>query len=159
MSADSPTEPGRARSAGTALAHAALAAALDGATGLLGAARVAVILRDASGLRPVARRGWSEEDVRALAAALMASADGGADVASMATAGADALPEPLVTWAAERGERALAVAPLSGPDGSLGALVAAFEPPARMTSDRLRSVELFAAPVALALAGARRGRE
>ena len=98
------------------LVRAALAAALDGAAELLGAARIAVLLTDSSGaLRPAARRGFTAADVQSLTGLLGSghSADNLAAGRPLAQGAGDPLPPELASWLSAHGERALIAAPLS----------------------------------------------
>jgi signal transduction histidine kinase len=143
---------------GASLVHAALTAAVESAVELLGAARVAVLIPEAGGLRSVARRGWDEHAVSTLATALSdgesaGHIDAGVAIASSAT---ETPPAQLMDWLERNEERAFVACPLFGPGGAVGALALGFSPPARITTARLRSIELIATPLAIAITAAGR---
>lgn len=143
---------------GASLVHAALTAAVEGAVELLGAGRVAVLIPEAGALRSVARRGWDEQAASALAAVLNGDEcsryiEAGVPLASSAT---EAPPPELAEWLERNGERTFVAYPLSGPAGVVGVLTLGFAPPARITNARLRSVELVATPLAIAITAAGR---
>jgi PAS domain S-box-containing protein len=156
--ANTPRVESPAAGAGDRPGRAVLAAAVDGAVELLGAARVAVLLPVAGALRCVARRGISDGDAAALAEML-----GRGDAArtldcgrALATSTGDELPAPLRSWLASRGEREILVSPLPDTGNPTGALVVGYDSPSRVTAARVSAAARFAAPVALAIAASRR---
>ena len=147
---------------GQSLVRPALAAVLEGADALLGAARIAVLLPDAAGvLRSVARRGFTAAAAQSLAA-LLGAGECAASLAAgrpLALGTGDPVPAELTSWLTAHAERAFLAVPLAGTGDHPGALALGFDPPARVTPARSAAAERFGALAGLAVTAARRATE
>lgn len=148
MVADPTAASSAARPGDGGSSRAALAAAIEAATGLVGASHVLILLDSGGALRPVARRGFSPDSTRALAGVLAepecAVAIAGGVVLTVANA-----PPAIIKWQSMYADREVLICPLP----EVGVCVLGFTPPMRVTDARIEMARQFCAIASLALSG------